>query len=174
MIYGLTRTVGPATEPVTLAEAKLHLRIDHALDDDLINTLIAAAREFCEDYQGKAYVTQTWTLTLDAFPSGEIAIPRPPLQSATIAYDDIDNVNQAVPPATYVVDISSDQGGRIALAYGASWPLTYDEVWSVVVTFVAGYGTAASASAQVKAAIIAEIPMAINALLGPRSVIVAG
>lgn len=43
------------TEPVTLAEAKLHLRINPGDDseDGLIKDLITAAREFCENYTGK-------------------------------------------------------------------------------------------------------------------------
>lgn len=194
MIYGLQRTVAPAAEPVTLAKAKEHLRIEHTLEDILIGSLITAAREWCEDYQQKAYITQTWTLTLDRFPAGEIAIFRPPLQSAIINYDDVDNVNQLLDASVYVVDTSSDQGGRIALAYGQSWPSTYTEIGSVVITFVAGYGASPEdVSGQIKAAMnlliahwyehresvsegtpMTEVPMAVTSLLGPRRVLVSG
>ena len=194
MIYGLQRTSAPASTPVTLAEAKAHLRIEHSLEDPLITSLLEAATEWSEDYQQKAYITQTWTLTLDRFPAGEIAVFRPPLQSVTtIKYDDVDNVNQTLAASTYVVDTSSDQGGRIALAFNQSWPDTYNEIGSVVVTFVAGYGAPEDVSQQIKAAIklllshwyehresvsegpsMTEVPMAVTSLLGPRSVVVAG
>ena len=58
----------PAVEPVTLAEAKLHLRVDIADDDPLITTLIGAARVAAENICRRAFVTQQWTLFMDAFP----------------------------------------------------------------------------------------------------------
>jgi uncharacterized phiE125 gp8 family phage protein len=59
---------GPAVEPLSLDEAKLHVRQDSTADDDLITTLIQAAREYCEDFCHRAFVTQTWQLLLDHFP----------------------------------------------------------------------------------------------------------
>lgn len=59
----------PAVEPVTLAEAKLHLRVDIADDDAMITSLIKAAREFCETELRQALITQQWRLLLDSFPS---------------------------------------------------------------------------------------------------------
>ena len=49
-------------------------------EDALITGLIKAAREYCEGYQNRAYITQTWELILDAFPDSVIQIPLPPLQ----------------------------------------------------------------------------------------------
>lgn len=67
MKFVLARTVDPAVEPVTLAEAKLHLRTysSDTDEDDLISGLIAAAREWVEDYTGRALVEQRWSLALD-------------------------------------------------------------------------------------------------------------
>ena len=58
----------PAAEPLTLAEAKLHLRVDDTADDALIGALITAARQHAEHDTRRALVTQTWKLALDASP----------------------------------------------------------------------------------------------------------
>jgi hypothetical protein len=54
-------------EPVTLAEAKLHLRVDNAADDDLITALITTARKWCEDYTDRTFVESQYTMMLDSF-----------------------------------------------------------------------------------------------------------
>lgn len=58
----------PAEEPVSLAEAKLHLRIDTTEDDALITGLIAAARVDAENACRRAFVTQKFDLFMDEFP----------------------------------------------------------------------------------------------------------
>lgn len=66
MQFALERTSGPAFEPVTLAEMKLHLRTyaSDTSEDALISSLITAAREWAENFTGRALVDQTWRLTL--------------------------------------------------------------------------------------------------------------
>ena len=59
----------PAVEPVTLAEAKLHARIEYSDDDALVTSLIVSARRYCETVIRAAFIAQTWTLMLDSFPS---------------------------------------------------------------------------------------------------------
>jgi uncharacterized phiE125 gp8 family phage protein len=65
---GLRLTQAPAVEPVTLAEAKLHLRVDDSTEDTLITMLISASRAHAENVCRRAFVTQKWLLALDAFP----------------------------------------------------------------------------------------------------------
>ena len=67
--YGLVPIVAPYAEPVHLDDAKLHLRVEVTDDDALIRTLIVAARNHAEIFTGRALVTQTWDLKLDAFPA---------------------------------------------------------------------------------------------------------
>ena len=62
------------SEPVTLAEAKLHLRIDNSDDDDLISALITTARKWAEDYCDRTFVVSKYTMLLDSF-YGEIGSP---------------------------------------------------------------------------------------------------
>ena len=66
----LLRTGEPAAEPVTVAEVKSHLRLQHASEDDLIAGLIRAAREEVERATGMALIDQTWRLVLDRWPRG--------------------------------------------------------------------------------------------------------
>jgi len=51
-----------------------------AVEDDLLNALITTARQYCETFQRRAYITQTWECWLDEFPEDDyIALPYPPL-----------------------------------------------------------------------------------------------
>jgi len=82
---------GPATEPLSLGEAKAFLKVEDAAEDGLIATLIAAARLHVEGTTGRAAVAQTWRLVLDAWPlDGEVRLPVGPVQSlvAVTGYDD--------------------------------------------------------------------------------------
>jgi len=119
----------------------------------LINGYIKAAREFCENFQNRAFVNQTWELWLDGFPSeAEIEIPLPPLVSVTsVKYYDTGNTEATFDSANYFVDTKSEPG-RVCLGYGKSWPSTTLRSHNgVCVTFVAGYGaTAANVPQKVK------------------------
>ncbi len=140
----------PAVEPVTIAEAKLQVRVDHALDDLLISNDILVARETIEKRSQRALITQTWDYWLDAFPTDDyLTIPLPPLQSITsIKYYDVNNTEFTLSVSDYFVDTKSEPG-RVALADGASWPgTTLRKINGVAVRFVAGYGAAGSSVPQ--------------------------
>ncbi len=146
---GLKLVTPPEVEPVTLAEAKAHLRLETTADDAFVTSLIPAARELVEIFLRRALITQTWELTLDGFPWNRylvysvsaIDIPRPPLQSVEwIKYTDTAGQVQTMRPDQYVVDASSDQMGRVALAWTEFWPLTRYTINSVAIRFKAGYG----------------------------------
>ena len=142
---GLKLVTPPATEPVSLSEAKEHSRITGTDEDELITTFIEAAREYCEEYQNKAYITQTWDLSLDEFPDSPYSLPKPPLQSiSSIKYYDQDGTEYEFNASDYLVDTASVKG-RISLAYGKSWPsVTLQPMNGVIIQFIAGYGDAGS------------------------------
>ncbi len=154
MHEGLSIVTAPATEPVTLSDAKLHLRVDHSAEDDLVRSMITAAREQVESDTGSALITQTWKLVLDAFPDADnILLPRPPLQSVTsVAYLDGDGNQQTLSAGAYVVDTDS-RPGRLSLAVGESWPDTYGQAGDVEITYVAGYGAVAAVPSGLKTAV---------------------
>ncbi len=146
----------PQQEPISPDEAKAHLRVTSADEDAYIASLITVAREWCEGFQQRAYITQTHKLTLDRFPCGRaIYLPRPPLQSVTsIVYTDSEGAQYTVDADRYIVDTVSEPG-RIVLSYGASWPLvTLRPAAGVEITYVAGYGDAASVPQRAKQAIL--------------------
>lgn len=147
--------VPPAEEPVLLAEAKAHLRVETADEDTLITSLVAVARQKCEAFQRRVYCTQTWELWLDGFPGESvIELPHSPVQSVTaIKHYDADDVETLFPATDYFVDTVS-QPGRVVLRSGKSWPdATLRSANGVCIVYVAGYGAAVDVPETVKHAI---------------------
>jgi uncharacterized phiE125 gp8 family phage protein len=124
---GLKLVTPPEIEPVTIEEAKAHLRLEGDADDGYPSALITAARERVELFLRRALITQVFECTIDDFPAYDRAIdlPRPPLQSVQwIKYLDTAGVLQTLDPGIYTVDTSSNEIGRIALAWNRFWPFT--------------------------------------------------
>jgi len=138
----LVQTIAPASEPITLTEAKAHLRVetDFTEDDTIIGTFISAARESCEARTGRQLVTATYALRLGGFPCGDsIELPKPPLVSvSSITYVDTDGTTQTLSTDVYEVDPYTTPG-RVVLKYAQVWPTTRSQRNAVTITFVAGY-----------------------------------
>ena len=131
--------------------AKQHLRVDGTDDDILISSLITQAREYCEDYQKKKYITQTLELVLDEFPNIIEFKACSPVQSVTsIKYIDENSVEQTIDPSNYIVDTDSFVARVVPRS---SWPMT-NGINSVRVRFVAGYGNESAVPESVKWAMV--------------------
>ncbi len=150
-VWRLELKTAPASEPISTATAKSHLRVTVADDDTLIDSLVKAAREYAETSTRRALITQTWLLKADDFPSlssDVIHVPLPPLASVTsITYVDTNGDTQTWAATNY--DVSAPKGehalhGRIALAFGKTWPSTREQIDAVTIEFKAGYGDGAS------------------------------
>ena len=154
MPWSLTISVAPATEPITTDEAREHLRISHTSENPLIDAYITAARLQAEAHTKRQFITATWLLKLDRFPSREIRVPLPPLASVTsIAYVDENGDAQTWSSSLYQVDTNSEPG-RIKPIEGGSFPSTQSDTYSTVtVTFVAGYGDASKVPLHFKQAL---------------------
>lgn len=77
----------PAIEPVSLSEAKDFLRIIADDEDELLGTLITAARLMIEAASGRLLIEQGWRIVLDTWPQGgEIRLPLSPVRSLTAAF----------------------------------------------------------------------------------------
>src|SRR3990167_2799611 len=153
----LSLTSPPATEPIALADAKAHLQIDHAAEDDYLEDfLIPAARRYAETLTHRSFITQTWVLRLNGFGGGPISLPRPPLVSITsVAYTDTAGTSQTWTAGADGYTLESPTGehalhASIRPSYGVSAPSTRDVVDSVVITYVAGYGAASAVPVGIK------------------------
>lgn len=136
----LVITTPPEAEPLTLAQAKAHLRITHDADDDVINALIRAAREMCESHTRLALVTRGCSLFLDRWEKDVLEIPVPPLQEVEVinVYDAEGNPSE-FPATSYTTDTHS-RPGRIAII-GAP-PLPGLALSGIEIQFTAGFGDA--------------------------------
>lgn len=135
----------PAALPVTLAEAKGFLRVDHDEDDEAIGAMLAAAVNLLDGRTGilgRCLEAQTWELVLDRFPAAEIRIPLGPVASVTsVSFTDPDGAEQTVAAESFVLDNAEAFGGWLVPVSGFSWPATMATVNAVRIRFVAGTGT---------------------------------
>ena len=144
----LVMTSAPAAEPISLAEAKAHLRVDGDEEDALISSLILTSRLHIEAALGIALVTQSWRLVLDRWPkSASVPVPVHPLQAvAEVRVFAADGTPDVVAAQSYIVDVASTPG-RIIRA-GASWPPPGRAAGGIEIDFTAGYGADATSVPQ--------------------------
>jgi len=141
----------PGSDPVTLADAKIHCREDSTDNDSMITGLIKAATEYLDGPKGVlnwCIIKQSWYAYFDAFPTGSVlrVDSWPMISVDAFEYLDNNNVWQPVPGASYAVDVAPGNAWLV-LATGASWPTPQVTINSVRVTFTAGYDSGGSAPA---------------------------
>jgi len=161
----LTLVTPPAALPLTLDEARQHLRLDDAdsFDEALIAALTRTVMQAAERYTGRALMTQVWDLHLDRWPASQatealwegirigadrppraraVTLPRPPLQGVVHVktYDEADAAT-LWPAADYFVDTASTPG-RLAARAGRELPLPGRAANGIEIRFTAGYGAA--------------------------------
>lgn len=154
----------PDAEPVSVDDVKLSARVDaETFDDQLALLLIPAIRAEAEHRLGRRLITQTVELVLDAFPSGEIDLRLPSVQSVTsIKYLDTAGVEQTIINTDYSLDTAASPG-RVLLDTDAAWPATQDVPNAVRVRYVVGYGDDdASVPANIRLWITAHVVQALD------------
>ena len=148
-------TSAPASEPVTLAEAKAHLRVDYATEDAYISSLIVAAREYCEQITGRAFAQRNFIATLDEFPArgADIVLPRAPLVGIqNFVYRDGNGTAITMTVNTDYRLSTNIVPARIRRPFtSTSWPTAARVDDALQITFTAG---AASAPATAKQAML--------------------
>ncbi len=137
----------PPLEPISIAEAKIWLRIDMPAEDALLQSLIVAARLTLEAYTRRFFINQTWRLTFDAWPAAPgagsmIAVPFAPFKSvAQIRVYDATGTGAILPAASYAAPPSMD-GGRIGFNYAP--PAPGRAMNGIEIDILVGYGGAAA------------------------------
>lgn len=153
MITAVRITTPPVEGPVSLAEAKLHLRVDLDAEDDLVAALLDAAQGLAGDASGLAWVDTDYEVVLDGLPiDGVFRLPRGPIQAVdSITYRDADGVSIELGSSTYRAVLGTN---LIVRAEGADWPTTSSRPDAVTVAYTAGFGASAAAvPARAKAAV---------------------
>ena len=150
------------SEPVTLAEAKLHLRVDLSNDDALITAMISAAREMVERYTSRTLIYTAYRLTMDNWPY-DIELPRSPAIEAAanlvtgiayitprIRYYDGDGNQQTMTYAAGDFEILLDNNPPLlVLPPSGIWPVTYPlQRGAIEIDWIAGYGSASTGIPQ--------------------------
>jgi uncharacterized phiE125 gp8 family phage protein len=156
-----TLTTATTGDPLTLAEAKDHLRItatttDHDAD---IQRLIAAATRQVEHRLQMQLMPASYRLRMDSFPEWEIRLPLPPLRSiSAIGYVKPDGTTATMASTDYLVDTDS-LPGRITPRYGDTWPDTREQINAVEVRFDNGYAGSTSVPQPILNAIRYQVSM---------------
>lgn len=159
----LTRQTAPAVEPVTLAEAKAHLRVDDSNSDAEIAAMVQAAREWVEQYLDRTLVHTQWVMRFDKFPDSGIEpveLPRPPMVTSgtatavTVTFTTEPGATSTYSTAEYRVDRFATPGTVLPI-YGTTWTPHRQDDNAISVTWWAGYGpTGSSVPAAIKHAML--------------------
>jgi uncharacterized phiE125 gp8 family phage protein len=148
---------GTGDRPVSVEDAKAHLRVvDFADDDAYIGGLVDAATTWCEDYCDRTFADKQYTVAFDDFPSLRIELPRPPVRlnataasaTVTISYVDSAGTTQTLTWAqSGTQQFRLDRDHVPALVYPLyleDWPNVRLDDKAVQITYLAGYGGAAN------------------------------
>ena len=145
----------PTSEPITITEAKNHMRVEHNDDDLVIANLINVAVNYVDasGMLGKAMITQTWSECFGPHVS-TVRLSLGPVQSvSSIQYYDANNVLQTETLSNYYV-IGTKGYVTIYPKSGFTWPTVFNREDAIKITYVIGYGdTAASVPATIKHAL---------------------
>lgn len=157
----------PAAEPITLGEAKAHLRVSEPDEDDLIESLIAAARGALEQRTNRRLMLQTIEWALPAW--GPFCVPTAPFVAlGDVAYTGVDGVARVLDPAALFVDSHIEPAAAI-LAYNQSWPNLQPGTLPTVQAVV-GYTSAAAVPAELKS----WMKLVVGALYNNREAFITG
>jgi hypothetical protein len=181
----------PAAAPVSLAQAKVHLRVSIDEDDALISAAIAAVVTSVETATRRALMPQTLETAWGRFPGGRFAggqhwgewplhdahdehplvLPRAPVRSVlAVAYTDPSGADVTLDPAAYRVVAGGDGPGELVPAIGTCWPATACYPDAVRVRYEAGYEDADA----VPACAVAVILLRVGTLYENREQLVTG
>lgn len=112
----LNRVTQPTAEPITVDEAKVHLRVDGNLEHDYIEALVIVAREYVETVLGLSLMPCEWLMITDA--SDSIALPMGPVTAVAWVKDSSDDPISYVSTLDQKVELSG-ASGLVQIRYAA-------------------------------------------------------
>lgn len=137
----IRRTSAAGTPLVTLDEAKEHLRVTGAAENNSITSAITSACDFIGESSGRVLASETWKIMCPAF-SGTVKLPKSPLIAITeIGYFDTSGTALTANLADFST-IIGDDWGYICPKSGKSWPASdTSRLDGASITFTTGYTT---------------------------------
>ena len=142
---GTIITVKPDGNPVSVAEAKRQLRIDHddTDQDNYIAELCGAAHRAVESQLGYPILRQTRQTHLFGFPCGAIWLGGgDSLTVSQVRYFDSSGTQQVLPATDYIVDAISRPAALLAAPF-KPWPSVIERPGAVMIDWLAGWNSAA-------------------------------
>lgn len=164
----------PTGYPVTTIQAKNYCGASGDIDDTQITAMVAAACKYWQEYTGHQLLEATYEQKWDGFP-GEFRLGMAPLLDwsaasvESVKYYDVNGTLQTVAASNYWVSPGA-RPPRIVLADGATWPdVQAGRPESVIVQYIAGYGSAA----EIDEGITRAIMLLVNHWYKRRDLVVA-
>jgi uncharacterized phiE125 gp8 family phage protein len=151
----LILTTPPSVEPISLAEAKVHLRVPHVDDDAYISTLIVSARRRVEVRTGLRLITQGWSQFLNCWPTfGMIDVGLNPVSAISdiVVYGDTDTP-ATIDAAHYFLDATTNPP-RVVFRQGRTPSPPGRRAKGIELRLIAGFGAAAAVPQDLKQAIL--------------------
>jgi uncharacterized phiE125 gp8 family phage protein len=190
MLLAPIRVAGPVEMPVSLEEAKLHLRLDGDDEDTLVEALIDAATQYLDGWSGilgRCLISQQWSVSTGCWPGRRLRLPFPGLRDVAVTYRDAAGASQSLGSGLFQT-FDDARGTVVEFLSGFSAPtLQSERADAVTISFTAGYGDSrADVPAPIRAAIlllvghwyqnretvnvgniVAELPFTVRSLIEP-------
>ena len=138
------QVITPAsTYPVSLTEAKSHLKVDTTADDTYITSIIKAATQLSEEYTNRFFIDTIIDQTCSDFAQLQTLFKSKVSAVAHVKYYDSDNSLQTLSATIYDTQLQYEPS-QIQLADDKSFPEITKRNDAVVARYTVGYGSAAS------------------------------
>lgn len=167
----LEQVTAPAVLPIELSLLKLHLRITHSAEDELLTWLINSATDVVEQYLSRKLISRNVRMWMDFLPgtgneysmygAGSAQVPiryanvgmfrwfdlfgTPVTAFASLKFITMDGTTQTFDPSLYITDmVDPDMPARIVLQRGAVWPVDLRVAHALFCDYTLGYGATAA------------------------------
>lgn len=148
----------PASDPISLTEAKAHLRVTSSSEDTLIGNLVSSATSALDGHTGilgRCMVTQTWVQKFDDW-SDIMRLPFPDLSTVVLTYLDASSVEQTVSSALYTT-LEDARGAYVRFEDAFTSPSIGPDYAGITATITSGYGDESAVPWALKSAILLHV-----------------